>query len=176
MNVTTNKVIVSRDVIVDEKAFFFSSNSNHRQDVIGWFEAKNSAKLQDTNLQEEEYTVVGDAHGGEGPGNAQETVIKENPKWLYSLLEDVRENELPQPSTDESNSRPKRSCTKNVNYALTSSMFNCFEPQNYDEAKDRDEWEIAMKAKYDALMKNKPWTLEELPLVRKPLAASGCTK
>eukprot|EP01018_Ginkgo_biloba_P022694 Gb_16845 [translate_table: standard] len=44
-----------------------------------------------------------------------------------------------------------------------SSVFSCFEPQTYEEAKGRDKWEKAMKAEYDALMKNKTWRLEELP-------------
>lgn len=51
------------------------------------------------------------------------------------------------------------------------SVHNSLEPQNYDEAKGHDQWEMAMKVEYDALMRNNTWVLEELPLGKKPI---GC--
>ena len=42
-------------------------------------------------MQEEEHIAAGDvhqAHEGEGSRDAQDTTIKEKPKWIYSLLED----------------------------------------------------------------------------------------
>eukprot|EP01018_Ginkgo_biloba_P016510 Gb_19106 [translate_table: standard] len=180
MNVATNSIIVSRHVVVDKKASFFSSNSDHREDEVDWFKVENLIQLQDTSMQEREHTIAGDvhkAHGDEGSSNTQEMVVgtADRPEWWYSLLEGGREDELSQLGSDDSSSGPKKSYTKKVidyvNYALMSSIFNCFEPWTYDEAKGKDEWEIVTKVEYDALMKNKTWTLEELPPGKKPI---GC--
>lgn len=181
INVTTNKVVVSRDVIIDEKASFFSSKPYYTEEGVGSFNTKNQVKLQGTTMQEEKHTTAGDVHeanGDDGSNNALEIVVQtdDKPKWLCSLLEGVRPEELPQPRVE---GRSKRKCTKqveHVHYALISNVLTCFEPQTYDEAKVKDEWETAMTAKYDALVKNKTSKLVDLPPSKKPICCKWMYK
>jgi hypothetical protein len=44
-----------------------------------------------------------------------------------------------------------------------------YEPQNYEKAKGRDEWERAIKVDFDAIMKNETSEFEEIPLGKKPI-------
>jgi len=58
---------------------------------------------------------------------------------------------------------------EHVTFALMSIVHNFFKPHNYNEAKRCDEWEKAMKAEFDALMRNNTLLLEDLPLGKKPI-------
>jgi hypothetical protein len=46
-----------------------------------------------------------------------------------------------------------------------------YEPQVFKEAKGRPEWEKAMEAEHESLMKNQTWDLTTLPSGKKPI---GC--
>jgi hypothetical protein len=46
-----------------------------------------------------------------------------------------------------------------------------YEPQVFKEAKGRPEWEKAMEAEHESLMKNQTWDLTALPSGKKPI---GC--
>jgi hypothetical protein len=51
-----------------------------------------------------------------------------------------------------------------------------YEPQMFEEAQGRPEWEKAMAVEHESLMKNQTWDLTPLPSGKKPIAANGCTR
>ena len=51
-----------------------------------------------------------------------------------------------------------------------------YEPQVFKEAKGKPEWEKAMEAEHESLMKNQTWDLTALPSGKNPLAANGCSR
>ena len=44
-----------------------------------------------------------------------------------------------------------------------------YEPQVFEEAQGKLEWEKAMAAEHESLMKNQTWYLTPLPLGKKPI-------
>lgn len=44
------------------------------------------------------------------------------------------------------------------------------EPKTFEQAKNNDEWNEAMKTEIEAIEKNKTWVLTELPPGRKPIS------
>lgn len=62
---------------------------------------------------------------------------------------------------EESSSSPKTKSiqeiyqrTHQINYALMTTIMKTNDPQTYEEAKGKHEWEKAMKNEYDSLIKN----------------------
>jgi hypothetical protein len=69
-------------------------------------------------------------------------------------------------------SRGKRKQTTNiVNFALMANIQEIYEPQMFEEAQGRPEWEKAMAVEHESLMKNQTWDLTPLPSGKKPI---GC--
>ena len=44
-----------------------------------------------------------------------------------------------------------------ANYALMTRVMNVDDPQVFEEAQWKPEWDAAMKEEYDSLMKNQTW-------------------
>eukprot|EP01018_Ginkgo_biloba_P016710 Gb_04681 [translate_table: standard] len=51
-----------------------------------------------------------------------------------------------------------------VNFGLMTQVMKNNEPQSFDEAADKVQWQNAMEEKFYALVRNDTWTLMELPL------------
>ena len=59
-------------------------------------------------------------------------------------------------------------------YALAvSSLCDEEEPLSFDEAKNSENWLVAMQNEYDAIMKNGTWSLCDLQVGKRPLDVSG---
>jgi len=72
---------------------------------------------------------------------------------------------------DDRSSRGKSKKPDTINFALMANIQGLFEPQTYEEARGKLEWERAMEAEYDTLMKTQTWELTVLPSGKKPI---GC--
>eukprot|EP01018_Ginkgo_biloba_P028233 Gb_34818 [translate_table: standard] len=51
-----------------------------------------------------------------------------------------------------------------VNFVLMTQVMNNNEPQSFDDAINKFQWQNEMEAEFDALVRNDTWTLMELPL------------
>ena len=59
----------------------------------------------------------------------------------------------------------------NAHRAFSVALFITKEPTSYDEALPNPLWQVAMKAKIDALQANKTWVMSKLPPSKVPI---GC--
>ena len=50
-----------------------------------------------------------------------------------------------------------------ANYALMTKVMQVDTPSTYEEAKGKDEWEVAMQEEFNFLIKNGTWELTTLP-------------
>lgn len=92
-------------------------------------------------------------------------------RQLYSVLDVVIKNT----STGRS-SRNKGKQQNTVNFALMANIHSIYEPQTYTEAKGIPEWEQAMDAEYQSLLKNNTRVLSDLPPGKKPISCKWVYK
>jgi hypothetical protein len=83
-----------------------------------------------------------------------------------------REEEIVAPGTQDCSSTKTRSLQEiyqegprqhYANYALMTRVMHVDDPQVFEEAQGKPEWDAPMKDEYDSLMKNQTWELTPLP-------------
>eukprot|EP01018_Ginkgo_biloba_P028622 Gb_03615 [translate_table: standard] len=87
------------------------------------------------------------------------------PKWWHNTIGDIWPGEL----VDGRSTRSKSKKPDMVNFALMANIQGLFEPQTFQEASGRPEWDRAMQAEYGTLMRNNTWDLVVLPSGKKPI-------
>ena len=128
------KVIISRDVVFDEKGIY------HPEQVQ--FELR------------EVVVNIGDESNSKSVKIDQ---VKKKPKWL--------ERSHSESNVLDRNFERGVTISQNylVNYALMGQVMKMDEPRDYAEALRKKEWNEAMEAKLNALVKNDTWDLVKLP-------------
>jgi hypothetical protein len=93
-----------------------------------------------------------------GNGSSSKTnEDKKKPKWL---IEGYFESDMMDRNFEK---RITRSQSSILNFALMAKVTNMDDPYNYAEASKKKEWNEAMEAEFNALVKNDTWNLVKLP-------------
>ena len=94
----------------------------------------------------------------------ERTIIEESrnmPKWLVQTL---RDNKLATPFPSHTRSGSHQSSYTHDSYAFAVlSMCNEEQPILFDEAHSSENWLVAMRTRYDSIVKNDTWYLIDLP-------------
>jgi hypothetical protein len=103
------------------------------------------------------------SHGGNTDFTARDS---KRPKWWHNTIGDVRIGEIIEGRSSQGKSKQE---TGTINFALMANIQEIYEPRVFKEAKGRPEWEKAMEAEHESLMKNQTWDLTALPSGKKPI-------
>lgn len=157
LDMNTNKIILARDVKFIEN---ISNCKEHKIETDEITEIKLSDQTVETHTESEELINEG---------------TMDNQDIFYESLNE--ENvEIEEEMAVASNRYPIRERHRPKRYACKAIV--C-EPTNRSEALQRDDkihWQDAMQEEYNALMKNKTWTLEQLPPGKKAIGSKWTYK
>lgn len=94
------------------------------------------------------------------------------PKWWAKTIGDLWDNEILEGRTSKNRSKQQPT----VNFALMANLHNVFEPQTYSEAKGIPEWNRLWKLNSRVFRRTTLGPFLIFLLGRSPLAANGCIK
>ncbi|GAA0187368.1 hypothetical protein LIER_34656 [Lithospermum erythrorhizon] len=154
-NVETKKVVISRDVVFEEEKSW-EWGKEHKQQIeieLEW-EDQTAEGTHETDqpvgdLQNEDHTNEEDTHGGDVSGgtnsiesNQAQRITHRAPVWMtdYTSGENLSEDE--------------------VNMVMVMGLED---PMTYEEAAQDNKWRLAMDSEMSSIIKNKTWTLTNLP-------------
>lgn len=176
-NPTTKKIVVSRDVVFDEKNFWpWSSNSDDvSQQIPADFDVDNEVEMQ----QNQQQTIP--------DGAAHENVQNDGPETIESTGADSRIDNQLQDSACLRSQRAKRRPAWMSDYQVPGSeipedplvqfaLFSDCDPTIYEEAMKEKKWEKAMDNEIAAIEKNDTWELVDLPPGQKSIGVKWVYK
>lgn len=156
---SANKIIVSRDVIFDEKkGWDWETRMERRDEEPGTFTVSQGLG---TDVEEDDETVNEDDHEETGSNHDEGAEVQGSPQTQQNTTRIGRFIRKPSRFDDY---------VMLAEYEGESLLFTIDgEPETYIEAAAMQEWINAMIAELESIMKNKTWELVEKPAGVKPI-------